>query len=33
MITAMIDGQPRRKAPITVAVPMMPMTRLRACRP
>jgi hypothetical protein len=33
MITAMIDGQPRRNVPTTVAVPMIPMMRLRACRP
>jgi hypothetical protein len=28
----MSDGQPVRKAPTTVAVPMIPTTRLAACR-
>jgi len=31
--TAMIDGQPNRKEPITVAAPNAPSTRLIACRP
>ena len=30
-MTAIIDGQPVRNAPTTVAVPMMPVNRLKAC--
>jgi hypothetical protein len=31
-MTAIIDGQPVRKAPTTVAAPMIPVSRLKACR-
>ncbi len=29
----MIEGQPVRNAPTTVAAVMIPVTRLKACRP
>lgn len=31
-MTTMIEGQPVRNAPTTVAVPIMPVSRLNACR-